>query len=161
MQTLKRFGLQLGLLFLMMVTGTAIDFAVHHSHDAWYVEPEYYVAKILFGTVWGIVAVWLMLRVLRETRIKALAVGVPAIIAIFLQTKYFYQGRALDFVFIFLVLHYLMFLPGSFWIFSRHQSTFVDPVIPLRSRRWGLFAAVIVALEALFWVYFKLFPPFS
>lgn len=161
MKTLKRFGLQLWLLFLMMVAGTAIDFVVHHSHDAWYVEPEYYVAKIIFGTVWGVVAAWLMIRVLRETRTKALALGVPAVIAIFLQTKYFYQGRALDFVLIFLVLHYLMFLPGSFWIFSRHRSAFLNAETSSSSRRWGLFVGVIVALEAIFWLYFRLFPPFS
>lgn len=158
--TLKRLGQQCGWILVMMVTGTAIDWAVHHSHDAWYVEPSYFTAKLIFGTLWGLFSLWLLRRVLRTSSARGLALGVPALIALFLQTKYFYQGRAMDFVVTFLFLHYLMFLPAAWFIFTRHREVFVGPESSAMRPRWVVFISTLIGLEALFWLYFHLFPPF-
>jgi hypothetical protein len=150
----RRLAHQTWLLLLMMLAGTAIDWAVHHLRDAWAVPPEYFPSKIIFGTLWSVISAWLMIRILRETRTGALALGVPAIVALFLQTKYFYQGYPLDFVLLFMGLHYVMFLPGSFWVFSRHRYVFLDDAGASPRRRWPLFIGAVLALEALFAAYF-------
>jgi hypothetical protein len=158
---MKRFLKQFGLLLAMMLVGTLIDFAVHSTRQAWYVEFAYFPAKIIFGTVWGYIAFRLLRRTLGTGSVRGLALGVPALIALFLQTKYFYQGRDLGFVFFFMFAHYLMFLPPAFFIFSRYRQTFTGGPATAPSRpRWDLFIGAIVGLEAAFYLYFRLLPPF-
>jgi hypothetical protein len=155
---LKKLLKQAWLLLVMMVVGTLIDWAVHSSRDAWYVTADYYSNKILFGVVWGVFSVYLLRKVLAVNTWKGMALGVPAMIALFLQTKYFYQGRDLSFVVIFLFLHFLMFLPASFFIFRRYQDAFLEPTTTPPVRRWGSFALILIGLEAMFYLVFHLFP---
>ena len=115
---LSRFFKQLGLIIIIVGSGTIIDWIVHSSSLRFHVEPEYYLGKIVFGIIWGLIALWLLKQVVRVSNPKTLAIGVPATIALFLQTKYFYQGYDNFFVFLFLFLHFFMFLPGSFWAFK-------------------------------------------
>lgn len=156
---MKKFLKQLGWMTAFMAVGTFIDWAVHSSHERLYVEPEYYVGKMVFGIVWGLAGYYVLRHLLKVSTWKGMAIGVPAVIAGFLQTKYFYQGRDDFFVFLFLVLHFLMFLPASFYIFKKHQDVFppADPAVAQASspaRRWVYFIALLLALEALFYLYF-------
>lgn len=141
-----------------MAVGTFIDYVVHSSRESFYVEPEYYVGKMVFGVVWGLAGYYVLRYLLKVTSWKSIAVGVPALIAGFLQTKYFYQGRDNFFVFLFLVLHFLMFLPASFTIFRKLD------VFPVASpeqaqaagvRRWAYFIGLLLALELAFYLYFN------
>lgn len=156
---MKRLAQQLGLLLAIVAAGTLIDWVVHSSRDAWYVEPSYFTGKIVYGVAWGLFAVVVLRRVLAVTNPRVLALGVPAIISIVLQTKYFYQGRNLDFIILFLFLHYLMFVPPALFVFSRYREIFLVEQKPGK-RRWGLFIAIMIGLEAMFYLYFRLFPPF-
>jgi hypothetical protein len=150
---------QAGLLLVMMAVGTLVDWIVHSSREAWYVEPSYYSGKIIFGVIWGLFSLYVLRRVLAVNSSRYMALGVPALIALFLQTKYFYQGRALSFVFIFLFLHFLMFLPASLVIFSRWRGVFLSGPVP-KKPRWLAFVTILLCLEVLFYAYFKIFPPF-
>ena len=150
---MSRFLKQLWLLALIIGSGTIIDWIVHSSVEQFHVEPEYYLGKIIFGIVWGLIALWALKRVARVSNPKILAIGVPAVVALFLQTKYFYQGRDNFFVFLFLVLHFLMFLPGSFWAFKKYPKTLVGDVT-LGGTRWPLFVVLVILAEVAFFVYF-------
>jgi hypothetical protein len=127
------------------------------------VPSEYYWNKILFGAAWGLIGFYALKYwwVVRSPRTMAFAV--PAVIAASLQTKYFYQGwDLLSFVLLFMVFHYLMFLPFSFYIFKRYRHIFFDiqaaalPPIDIshkKLRRIGLILTVLL-IEALAYMYF-------
>lgn len=153
--TPKRFIQQLALLSFLVLTMTGIDWVVHQLQDSWYVEPSYFTNKIIFGVIWAVVAVWVMRRVLRVATPRALAIGVPALVALILQTRYTYQGRPFwSFVFPFLFIHFLAFLPASFWIFSRFRSVFIQPGDVTRPQ-WLRFIVFLIILEGIFWLYFR------
>ncbi len=159
---MKRFLKQAGLILLMMVLGTIIDYFVHSSRAAFYVEPEYFRNKIIFGAVWGLLSFFVLRDWLHIRNPKQLAWGVPALIALFLQTKYFYQGRDNFFVFLFLVLHFLMFLPFSYWIFIRFQKIFLPTTtISTASQRfrWIVFIIGFLVAQILFFIYFTYIIP--
>jgi hypothetical protein len=160
---MKRFLQQAGLLLLMMLVGTLVDHAVHALRPEWAVPTEYFTNKILFGVVWGLAGYYALRTLLAVTRSRTMALVVPAIIAIALQTRYFYQGRDFwGFVVFFLFAHYLMFLPGAFLAFVGFPSVF--PVSVPRAvsgiRRLEISIVLIVGVELLFYLYFKLFSPF-
>lgn len=100
--------------FGIIVFGTIIDYFVHNSSPAFHVPFDYFPNKIIFGTVWGIVFLFLAEKLSMSWLKKA--IFVPLMVAIFLQTKYFFQGYDLYFVVLFLFLHFLMFLPASIFI---------------------------------------------
>lgn len=154
--SMLQFFRQLGLMIVIVGSGTIIDWIVHSSSLQFYVEPEYYLGKIIFGIVWGLIALWALKRLVRVSSTTTLAVGVPATIALFLQTKYFYQGYNNFFVFLFLVLHFFMFLPGSFWAFKKHSDALIgDPVVGRPTPvRWAGFVGLILLAEFAFFVYF-------
>lgn len=141
---------------LVIGLGTIIDWAVHSSHQSLYVEPEYYTGKLIFGTIWALVGLWLLKNVVHMQNPKHLAIGVPAFVALFLQTKYFYQGRDNFFVFLFLFLHFLMFLPFSFWVFKKFPGILVGDTSTSgsTSTRWSALLGIILVMEVLFYLYF-------
>jgi hypothetical protein len=155
---IKRLLQQAGLMLLMMVIGVAFDYPVHLLRPEWNVPPEYFWGKIIFGVIWGVIALYVLRRMLAVTSQRTMALAVPAIVTVVLQTKYFYQGWPLSFVIIFMFLHYLMFLPGSFLNFYRFRDVFTQPMAGMR-RRWGLFVTSAIGVEILFYFYFQLFPP--
>lgn len=114
---------QLGLVLVIIVVGTIIDYVVHSASESFYVPFEYYRNKVLFGVFYG----FLFLHVGRWLGIKKaewLAFFSLAVVAISLQLKYFLQGYDLFFVILFLFFHFFMFfIPGVF-IFRRFRSIF-------------------------------------
>lgn len=144
---------------VFMAVGTLIDWIVHSSHESFYVEPAYYTGKLIFGFVWGLAGYYVLRHLLKVSTWRGFALGVPAIIAGFLQTKYFYQGRDNFFVFLFLVLHFFMFLPISFYIFKNHQDVFpaASPgeAAAAGGRRWAYFVGLLALLEVAFYIYFN------
>ena len=154
---MKRFLGIVALITLMMASGTFIDWVVHSSHARLYVEPEYYLGKMEYGVLWGLFALWVLTSIVKVRSPRVLAMGIPAFIALFLQTKYFYQGRDNFFVFLFLFLHFFMFLPGAYWIFKKYPHVLIgqhqDGVVP-EEPRWGRLVAVVVFMEILFYLYF-------
>jgi len=146
----------------MMLVGTLIDAGVHSLRPQWGVSPEYFTNKIIFGVLWGLAGYYALRKLLAVQSARTMALVVPAIIAAALQTKYFYQGRDFwGFVVFFLFAHYLMFLPGSLVAFTRFRQVFVvgtQTAMPA-VKRWRVSIALIVGVEALFYLYFHWFPP--
>lgn len=161
----QRFLKQVGLIIVMMVLGTAVDWAVHASRAEWGVPFEYYQNKILYGAAWGLIGFYALKYWWGMRSPQQFAIWVPAIIAGVLQTKYFYLGYPRSFVFLFLFLHFLMFLPFSWYIFTRYPRVFLpeDTMTPLQHVwvRRGSFITTIVLIEVLVYIvltrYYPLF----
>lgn len=159
---IKRFLKQIGLILLMMLGGTAIDWVIHNLRNEWLVPTEYYRNKILFGAVWGVLGFYALKYWWVVTSPRKMALLVPAVIAGVLQTKYYYQGwDVLSFVLVFLFLHYFMFLPFSWFIFTKYRAVFFEPgltamplVIKHKRLRRILFVLAILLVEILFYLYF-------
>lgn len=152
---MKRLLQRLVLMAFVVIVGTFIDHYVHALRPHWYVEAGYFRNKILFGVLWGLAGWYALRRVLAVTKSWQMALGVPAVIALILQTKYFYQGYDLGFVVGFLFLHYLMFLPSALVVFRFGRDAFLSPLPVGAHPRWGLFVALVAATEAVFFAYFR------
>lgn len=114
---------QLGLLLIIAVIGTIIDYIVHSSSIRFYVDPVYYRNKIIFATVVGMLALWVLRNWIKNP--TKLALAVYGVIALLLQVKYFILGYDRFFVFLFLFLHYFMLIIPAIPIFRKHPNLFV------------------------------------
>ncbi len=85
---------------------TAIDYATHALSDRFAVPEYYFRNKVIFGVLWACVGFYLFRRVRSAAYLSALVSGT---IAVLLQFRYFLEGYATWFVFLFLFLHFLMF----------------------------------------------------
>lgn len=118
-QTAKIILEQLAVVAIIVVIGTVIDWLVHQSRAEFAVPFIYFPNKIIFGTFWGFIALRLMRYFTRNPH--WLAVWVFFWVALILQTKYFLQGYELWFVFLFMLLHWLMFLAPALVIFPKNE----------------------------------------
>lgn len=115
---MNKYLYQAGASLLVVAFGTVLDYLVHHMDETLAVPFEYYPNKIIFGAFWFFVFLNLVGYV--TSKINYQAVLVPLAVAVVLQAKYFFQGYPIWFVVLFLFLHFLMFLPASFWVFRRY-----------------------------------------
>ena len=82
-----------------------IDYFSHQLSAEYAVPPRYFPNKIIFGTIIGAISFWLLAGVKRPW-LKALIFSV--IIAALLQIRYFFEGYPLDFVILFLFIHFVI-----------------------------------------------------
>ena len=109
------------ILLIVILLFTVIDHSIHGLEKAWGVPDYYFRNKIPAGFLWGIVGL-LLARKIQSIWLKALVVA--GVIAFTLQVRYFTEGFALDFVLLFLLIHFaiLYFLSaGMFWVFNRYN----------------------------------------
>lgn len=111
----------IGLVLVILVIGTALDFATHSLSEKFTVPEYYFKDKIIFGTLWGVVALWAFQKVKNPNTKAALFAGT---VAVLLQIRYLLTGYALWFVVLFLFLHFLMFLIPALIIFKRFPEIF-------------------------------------
>ncbi len=109
-------------MLLVIGLGTVIDYFVHSSSERFAVPSWYYRNKVIFGTVWGAVAVLVSLKFIQNYRWRALFVAL--VVAVVLQIKYFLEGYDLFFVFLFMGLHFLMFLWPAWFLFKKFNYLF-------------------------------------
>src|SRR3989344_5899456 len=91
---------QIGLILLIVLIATIIDYFTHSTSQRFYVPAEYYRNKIIFATVWGLIAILILGNWIKNP--TKLAIAMSATIAVVLQTKYFFLGYDLFFVFLFM-----------------------------------------------------------
>ncbi len=87
----------------------ALDFYSHSLSDEYSVPDRYFRNKIIYGTLFIAVSYFL----LRNKSILIKSSGIATVTAVLLQIKYFFEGYALDFVVLFLFLHWVMIFIGS------------------------------------------------
>lgn len=108
------------ILLIVILLFTIVDYTIHGLQSAWSVPDYYFRNKIPFGFLWGIIGL-LITHKIQNLWLKALVVS--GIIAITLQTRYFIEGYPLNFVFIFLLFHFLILYcltAGMFWVCNRY-----------------------------------------
>ncbi len=113
-------AIYLVILLAMILLFAAIDYFIHGLEKAWSVPDYYFRNKILAGFLWGIAGLFFA-RKFQNIWLKSLIVS--GIIAATLQVRYFLEGYALDFVILFLFIHFfiLYFLSvGMFAIFNKY-----------------------------------------
>ena len=105
--------LTLTIIFIAVVIFTAIDYLVHGLSPEYSVPDYYFKNKIIFATIIGsIVYFFIKKRVFWQ---KSLIVSL--VTAVLLQIKYYLQGYPKEFVFEFMLFHFLMFLASSMLMF--------------------------------------------
>lgn len=112
---------QLGLVVLVVLLGTIIDFVVHKSNIRFDVPFEYFPNKIIYGSIWAFVFLKIFSGWSQVKSPAVLAVLTFLGTAVVLQTKYFLQGYDLFFVFLFMFLHFIMFLIPAYFIFQKFK----------------------------------------
>lgn len=101
-------------IFAIILLFAFVDFLLHSLSVEYAVPPRYFPGKILYGTIYGFF-IFLLVRKLNPI-MKALIFSM--VVAVSLQTRYFLEGYPFDFVFLFLILHFLILLPVSWWFFK-------------------------------------------
>lgn len=80
-----------------------IDIGVHSLSDEYAVPPRYFPNKILYGSLIALGA----LLVLRKQKLWTKVLVTSALVSVLLQLRYLFEGYPLDFVLLFLVIHFV------------------------------------------------------
>lgn len=113
------------LILLIISLGTVIDYFTHQLDPRFSVEWSYFPHKIFYGMLWAFVG-YLVFKKFLKTPFW-LAFTISATPAILLQAMYFIQMHLLVWVtFLFMALHFLMFLLPGFYICRKYKSIFLD-----------------------------------
>jgi len=99
-------------LFIILVFAL-IDYFFHLLSEEYSVPSYYFTNKIIYGTLWGL-AVYYFIRKLSPMK-KSIIFSL--IVSIFLQVNYFLEGYPLDFVLLFLGIHFIILLITSWIVF--------------------------------------------
>ena len=103
-------------IFSIILIFAGIDFLFHTLSPEYSVPQRYFPNKILYGTIIGFIA-YLFIHKIRSNYTKAVILS--TIVAVLLQIRYFLEGYALDFVILFLIIHFFILFVLSYLSFSR------------------------------------------
>jgi len=101
-------------LMIVILLLTIVDHSIHRLETTWSVPDYYFSNKILFGFIWGIVGILLAGKL---KNIWLMALTVSGVVATALQIKYFLEGYPMNFVLLFLLIHFLILYPLSVIMF--------------------------------------------
>ncbi len=100
--------------FVVILIFTFIDYFAHSLSEEYSVPFWYFRNKVIFGTIIGFIAYLLV----RNKGLFARALAFSSSVSILLQARYFLEGYALDFVVLFLFVHFIILLPVSLIAFK-------------------------------------------
>lgn len=100
------------LMIILIFAG--VDYLIHSLSNEYDVPSYYYRNKIIFGTLIGYLSYLLFQK--KSVVVKSLSVSL--FVSVLLQVRYFIEGYPLDFVLLFLLIHFIILLPVSFVIFK-------------------------------------------
>ena len=113
----KKFAGIFASVVLIILVFSFIDYLVHSLNESeWGVPSYYFTNKIIYGILWGL-AVCLIMGKWEMKPVKASLIF-SAAVSIILQARYAYEGYPMNFVLIFLVLHFLMLFAVSYFVFK-------------------------------------------
>lgn len=101
---------------LLIVAFAGIDYFIHALRPEWAVPEYYFRNKLIFGWLWSLVA-WLLAERFSGLWTKSLIFS--ALVAVVLQARYYWEGYPLDFVLIFLAIHWLIIFGLALIMFSQ------------------------------------------
>lgn len=92
---------------------TLADFFVHSLSPEYAVPERYFRNKVMFGTLYGV----LIFLLVRRQPLLARSIIFSFVLSALLQARYLLEGYPLNFVFLFLGVHFVILLPLSFVFF--------------------------------------------
>jgi len=103
---------------VLMVLGivlifTLVDFVIHSLSPDYAVPDRYFRNKAIYGTLYGV----LLFLLVRKQPLLARSLIFSFVLSALLQTRYLLEGYPLNFVFLFLGIHFIILLPLSFVFF--------------------------------------------
>ncbi len=99
---------------------TLIDYYVHGLSEEYSVPGYYYRNKMIFGVVYC----FLGLLILRRLGLWMKAFVLSIAISILLQARYYLEGYPREFVFEFMLYHFLMLVPSFLIVFWAYDKLF-------------------------------------
>lgn len=109
--SIKKYFLSFLIILVIILIFTIVDYVVHLLSEEYSVPSYYFRNKVIFGTLIGIL-LWPFIKKYK-TNTKSILLSV--VVSVLLQTRYFLEGYPKEFVFEFLLFHFLILLPVS-WI---------------------------------------------
>ena len=106
----KKVFVALIFIFEVILIFTFFDYLIHGLSQEYSVPAQYFINKIIYGTIIGFIT-YLFVRkkpVLKKSFILS------AIVSILLQTGYYLQGYSLNFVLLFLAIHFVILFTVSY-----------------------------------------------
>ena len=94
---------------LIILIFAAIDYLIHSLSKEYSVPSDYFRNKIIFGTIIGFITY----RLIRNQKPLYISIIFSCAVSILLQIRYFLEGYSLDFVLLFLLIHFLILFPVS------------------------------------------------
>ncbi len=113
-QNLKRIGIILLVILAIILIFTFIDYFFHQLSETYAVPERYFTNKVIFGTIIGFITYLLTQKMKPWMQTVIFSVTVSTL----LQTRYYLEGYALDFVLLFLGIHGGILLVISYWPFA-------------------------------------------
>ncbi len=111
------------IIFAVILIFAFFDYLLHSLSDEYAVPPRYFPNKIMYGTIYGFF-IFLLVRK-QSPFIKSFLFSL--IVDVSLQTRYFLEGYPLDFVLLFLILHFMILFPVSWVFFKLIKNKNLDP----------------------------------
>jgi len=99
---------------IIVLLFAAADYFFHQLSAEYSVPPRYFPNKIIYGTIFLFISLWVFSRLSlwRRSFLSAL------IVSALLQARYFFEGYPLDFVLIFLFIHFIILFLLCYWYFK-------------------------------------------
>lgn len=91
-----------------------IDFLIHKLSNEYDVPSYYFRNKIIFGALIG----FFSYLFIRKQKLWVKSLVFSAIVSVLLQTRYYLEGYPVDFVFLFLGIHFAILLVVSWSVFK-------------------------------------------
>lgn len=105
-------------LIVLILIFTAVDYFFHSLSDKWAVPEYYFKNKVVFGFFWSIPAVFVALKL---SKIWQRSLLFSLIVSIVLQINYYLKGYPVDFVLIFLIIHFCILYVLSSLMFNNKK----------------------------------------
>jgi len=112
---------QIALILMIIAIGTVFDWFVHGFSPRFAVPEYYFPHKIVYGTVIGVIALWVYRCLIPSDRWLAFAVTLT--VAILIQVRYYLQGYDLTFVLLFAGVHFVVWFIPAVFLFPAFRKT--------------------------------------
>jgi plastocyanin len=132
-------------LLTVILLFTILDHALHGLQDRWSVPDYYFRNKIPYGFLWAVVGLYLCRR---WRSVWARALVVAGVVSVTLQFRYFIEGYPLDFVFIFLLVHFVILAVLLAGMFRVLKSVELTQTIPMKKTLIVIVVLAVVAIAA-------------
>ena len=97
----------------IIIIFTILDYFTHQLSSEYAVPGYYFTNKIIYGTLIGFLVLILSNKINWGKR----ALLMSLVVSVLLQTRYYLEGYSKEFVFEFMLFHFLMLVPSSFIVF--------------------------------------------